>query len=262
MAVKIQQFARWKREQRPIVVLTAWDVITGALADQAGADLILVGDSLAMVALGYDTTLPLTLEDMIHHSQAVRRGVKNALLVMDLPFMSYQTSVADALGAAGAALKQAGVQAVKVEGGYPAMAETIAALVQAGVPVMGHVGLTPQAVHVTGGFRQQGKSPEAADRILDQAIAVAQAGAFAIVLEHIPADLAQAITAELSIPTIGIGAGPHCDGQVLVTADVLGLSDWQPPFAKAYGQLREQGLAAAKQFCDEVRSRQFPPSES
>lgn len=258
MAVKIQQFARWKREQRPIAVLTAWDVISGQIADQAGADLILIGDSLAMVALGYDTTLPLTLEEMIHHARAVRRGVNHALLVMDLPFMSYQASVADALRSAGQALKSAGVQAVKVEGGYPAMADTIRALVQAGIPVMGHVGLTPQSVNVVGGFRKQGTSPAAADRILKEAIAIDKAGAFAIVLEHIPAELAQTITAQVSIPTIGIGAGVHCDGQVLVTADVLGLSDWQPPFARAYAQLRQQGINAAKQFCDEVRSRQFP----
>ncbi len=259
MAVKVQQLAQWKREQRPIVMLTAWDAITGALADQAGADVILVGDSLAMVALGYDTTLPLTLEEMLHHGRAVRRGVGNALLVMDLPFMTYQTGVADALRSAGAALKQAGMQAVKVEGGYPAMVETVAALVQAGVPVMGHVGLTPQAVNMTGGFRRQGTSPPEAERILREAIALEQAGAFAIVLEHIPSTLAATITTKLSIPTIGIGAGPDCDGQVLVTADVLGLSDWQPPFAKPYANLRQQGIAAAQSFCDHVRSRQFPP---
>ena len=258
MAVKIQQFARWKREQRSIAVLTAWDVTSAHIADGAGADLILVGDSLAMVALGYDTTLPLTLEEMIHHARAVRRGVSHALLVMDLPFMSYQASATDALRSAGQALKEAGVQAVKVEGGYSAMADTIRALVQAGIPVMGHVGLTPQSVNMVGGFRQQGTSPEAADHILKEAIAIDKAGAFAIVLEHIPDELAQTITEQLTIPTIGIGAGPHCDGQVLVTADVLGLSDWQPPFAKAYAQLRQQGIAAAKQFCDEVRSRQFP----
>ncbi len=258
MAVKMQQVLRWKQEQRPIAVLTAWDVISGNWADQAGADLILVGDSLAMVALGYDTTLPLTLEEMIHHGRAVRRGVKNALLVMDLPFMSYQASVADALRSAGRALKEAEVQAVKVEGGYPVMADTIHALVQAGIPVMGHVGLTPQSVNVVGGFRRQGTSPESAERILQEAIAIDQAGAFAIVLEHIPPTLAQTITAKLRIPTIGIGAGPDCDGQVLVTADVLGLSDWHPPFAKSYADLRQVGIAAAKQFCEEVRSRQFP----
>ena len=260
MAVKIQQFARWKQAQRPIAVLTAWDLTSAHIADQAGADMVLVGDSLAMVTLGYDTTLPLTLDEMLHHARAVRRGVTDALLVMDLPFMSYQTNRADALRAAGRAIKETGAQAVKVEGGYTAMAETIQTLVQVGIPVMGHVGLTPQSVNTMGGFRQQGRSPEAANRILQEAIAIDQAGAFAIVLEHIPADLAKTITEKLTIPTIGIGAGPHCDGQVLVTADVLGLSSWQPPFAKQYANLREQGINAAQQFCEEVRSRQFPPS--
>ncbi|MGD1908513.1 MAG: 3-methyl-2-oxobutanoate hydroxymethyltransferase [Leptolyngbyaceae cyanobacterium] len=258
MAVKIQQLVSWKQAQRPIAVLTAWDLTSGHIADQGGADVVLVGDSLAMVTLGYDTTLPLTLEEMLHHARAVRRGVTQALLVVDLPFMSYQTSRVDALRTAGRVIKETGAQAVKVEGGYAAMAETIEALVQAGIPVMGHVGLTPQAVNTLGGFRQQGKSPESADRILQEAIAIDQAGAFAIVLEHIPPDLAKTITDKLTIPTIGIGAGPDCDGQVLVTADVLGLSVWQPPFAKQYTNLREQGIAAAQQFCEEVRSRQFP----
>lgn len=259
MVVKIHQLTRWKQTQRAIAVLTAWDLISGQIADQAGADVVLVGDSLAMIALGYDTTLPLTLDEILHHTKAVRRGVKNALLVADLPFLSYQTSVADALRSAGRVLKETGAQAVKLEGGYPRMAETIQALVESGIPVMGHVGLTPQSVNVVGGFRQQGTSPETADRILQEAIAIEKAGSFAIVLEHIPATLAETITTTLGIPTIGIGAGPQCDGQVLVTADVLGLSDWQPPFARPYVNLREQGISAARQFCEDVRSRQFPP---
>ncbi|MBF2035285.1 MAG: 3-methyl-2-oxobutanoate hydroxymethyltransferase [Leptolyngbyaceae cyanobacterium T60_A2020_046] len=259
MVVKIHQLTRWKQTQRAIAVLTAWDLISGQIADQAGADVVLVGDSLAMIALGYDTTLPLTLDEILHHTKAVRRGVKNALLVADLPFLSYQTSVADALRSAGRVLKETGAQAVKLEGGYPRMAETIQALVESGIPVMGHVGLTPQSVNVVGGFRQQGTSPETADRILQEAIAIEKAGSFAIVLEHIPATLAHTITTTLGIPTIGIGAGPQCDGQVLVTADVLGLSDWQPPFARPYVNLREQGILAAKQFCEDVRSHQFPP---
>lgn len=259
MVVKIHQLTRWKQTQRAIAVLTAWDLISGQIADQAGADVVLVGDSLAMIALGYDTTLPLTLDEILHHTKAVRRGVKNAILVADLPFLSYQTSVADALRSAGRVLKETGAQAVKLEGGYPRMAETIHALVESGIPVMGHVGLTPQSVNVVGGFRQQGTSPETADRILQEAIAIEKAGSFAIVLEHIPATLAETITTTLGIPTIGIGAGPQCDGQVLVTADVLGLSDWQPPFAQPYVNLREQGILAAKQFCEDVRSHQFPP---
>lgn len=258
MAVRINQLGDWKRQGRTIAVLTAWDFMSGQIADQAGADIVLVGDSLAMVALGYENTLPLTVEDMLHHAKAVRRGLKDALLVVDLPFLSYQTDVAEAIRSAGRMLKEAGAQAVKLEGGYPRMAKTIQTLVETGIPVMGHVGLTPQSVNVTGGFRKQGKSPEAADRILREAIAIEKAGAFSIVLEHIPAELAKTITETLSITTIGIGAGADCDGQVLVTADVLGLSDWQPPFAKRYVNLREQGMQAAKQFCQEVRSRQFP----
>ena len=258
MAVRVNQFAEWKQQGQSVAVLTAWDYMSGQMSDQAGADMVLVGDSLAMVALGYDTTLPLTLEDMLHHAKAVRRGVKNALLVVDLPFLSYQTTAVDAMCSAGRLLKEAGAQAVKLEGGYTRMAETIDRLVEAGIPVVGHVGLTPQSVNQVGGFQKQGKSPEAADRILQEAIAIEKAGAFAIVLEHIPSKLAKTITETLSITTIGIGAGEFCDGQVLVTADVLGLSDWQPPFAKRYVDLRSQGIQAAKEFCDEVRSRQFP----
>lgn len=258
MAVRVNQFIDWKQQGRSVAVLTAWDFMSGQIADQAGADIVLVGDSLAMVALGYETTLPLTLEEMLHHAQAVRRGVKEALLVVDLPFLSYQTDVAEAIRSAGSLLKKAGAQAVKLEGGYPRMAATIQALVESGIPVMGHVGLTPQSVNAIGGFRKQGKTPEAADRILQEAIAIEKAGAFSIVLEHIPAELAQTITNTLAITTIGIGAGIHCDGQVLVTADVLGLSDWQPPFAKRYANLRQQGLQAAQQFCEDVRSRNFP----
>lgn len=254
MAVRIHQFSEWKQLCQPVAVLTAWDFISGQIADQAGADIILVGDSLAMVALGYDTTLPLTLDELLHHAKAVRRGVKQALLVADLPFLSFQTSTADAIRSAGRALKEAGAAAVKLEGGYPRMATTIQALVESGIPVMGHVGLTPQSVNQTGGFRQQGTSPETADRIVQEAIAIEKAGAFSIILEHIPDELAQTITGTLKITTIGIGAGPHCDGQVLVTADVLGLSNWQPPFAKRYANLREQGIEAAKQFCRDVRT--------
>lgn len=258
MAVSIHQLAQWKREGRPITVLTAWDYITGQVADQAGADVVLVGDSLAMVALGYDTTLPLTLEEMLHHGRAVRRGVKRSLVVLDLPFMSYQISSDEAMRSAGRALKEAGAEAVKLEGGHEDALITIRRLVRAGIPVMGHVGLTPQSVNQFGGFRKQGKSPQEAERILAEAIALQAAGVFSLILEHIPADLATTISQKLTIPTIGIGAGPGCDGQVLVTADVLGLSDWQPPFAKVYANLREQAVQAASQFCDDVRQRQYP----
>lgn len=261
MAVSAHQISQWKQTGRPalpLAVLTAWDFMSAQIVDQAGADIVLVGDSMAMVALGYDNTLPLSLDEMLYHARAVRRGVERALLVADLPFLSYQTSVEDAIRAAGRALKEAGVQAVKLEGGHPDVIDIVRRLVQWGIPVMGHVGLTPQSVNQFGGFRQQGKSEAEAQRILAEAEALEKAGAFAIVLEHIPAELARTITKTLSIPTIGIGAGVHCDGQVLVTADVLGLSAWQPPFAKVYAKLREQAIEAAQQFCGEVRSGQFP----
>ncbi|PSR17313.1 3-methyl-2-oxobutanoate hydroxymethyltransferase [filamentous cyanobacterium CCP3] len=260
MAVSVDRILRWKQtgqSAQPIAVLTAWDVMSAQIVDAAGADIVLVGDSLAMVALGYDTTLPLTLEDMLICARAVRRGVQNALMVVDLPFLSYQTSVEDAIRAAGGMLK-AGAQAVKLEGGHEGVVERVRHLVQWGIPVMGHVGLTPQSVNQFGGFRKQGKTQTEADRILTEAKALEQAGAFSIVLEHIPAELARDITKALSIPTIGIGAGSHCDGQVLVTADVLGLSAWQPPFAKVYANLRQQAIEAAQQFCGEVRSGQYP----
>jgi 3-methyl-2-oxobutanoate hydroxymethyltransferase len=261
MAVSVDQILRWKQTgqpTQPMAVLTAWDVMSAQIVDGAGADIVLVGDSLAMVALGYDTTLPLTLDDMLICAKAVRRGVKNALLVVDLPFLSYQTSGEDAIRTAGRMLKEAGAQAVKLEGGHSEVVETVRRLVQWGIPVMGHVGLTPQSVNQLGGFRKQGKTEAEADRILTEAQALERVGAFAIVLEHIPSDLARDITKALSIPTIGIGAGGYCDGQVLVTADVLGLSAWQPPFAKVYANLRQQAVAAAQQFCEEVRSGQYP----
>lgn len=258
MAVTTQQLIQWKEHGRPIVALTAWDYSIAQLLDAAGVDVILVGDSMAVV-LGYETTLPLTLEEMLHHAKAVRRGVKRALVVVDLPFLTYQESPQQAMHSAGRVLKETGAQAVKLEGGYPAMAETVARLVQAGIPVMGHVGLTPQSVHQLG-LRQQGKTAESSERILSEAIALEQAGAFAIVLEHIPSDLALHITQKLTVPTIGIGAGSHCDGQVLVTSDILGLSERQPPFSKIYANLRETITQAVQDYSFEVRERKFPES--
>ncbi|NET51931.1 MAG: 3-methyl-2-oxobutanoate hydroxymethyltransferase, partial [Merismopedia sp. SIO2A8] len=222
----IQNIMGYKAQGKSIVVLTAADYLTAQILDQAGIDIILVGDSLAMVTLGYSTTLPVTLDDMVHHAKAVRRGVENALVVVDLPFLSYQVDAEQAIASAGRIIKETGAQAVKVEGGYPKMLDTVTQLVNVGIPVMGHVGLTPQSVHQLGGFRRQGTSPEAGAAILEQAIALEQAGAFAIVLEHIPSPLAYQVTQTLTIPTIGIGAGEKCDGQVLVTADLLGLSIW------------------------------------
>ncbi|MFM7425858.1 MAG: 3-methyl-2-oxobutanoate hydroxymethyltransferase, partial [Elainella sp.] len=207
MAITTQQLIRYKKEGRPIVALTAWDYLIARALDEAGVDLIMVGDSLAMVALGYSTTLPITLDEIIHHAKAVRRGVERALLVVDLPFMSYQESPKQALRSAGRIMKTTGATAVKLEGGYPDMVETVSRLVQAGIAVMGHIGLTPQSVHQLGGFRKQGKTSEAAERILEEALALEAAGAFSIVLEHIPDSLALQISQKLTIPTIGIGAG-------------------------------------------------------
>jgi 3-methyl-2-oxobutanoate hydroxymethyltransferase len=261
MAVTTQQLIQWKQQGRSIVTLTAWDYGIARLLDEAGVDIILVGDSLAMVALGHPTTLPVTLDEMLHHAAAVRRGVKRALIVCDLPFLSYQESPRQAIQSAGRALKETGVQAVKLEGGHPVIAQTVARLTAIGIPVMGHVGLTPQSVHQLG-YKQQGKTEAESERIIQEAIALSQAGAFAIVLEHIPSHLAAQITAKLPIPTIGIGAGPHCDGQVLVTADLLGLTDKQPPFAKTYANLRQVITQAVQEFASEVREHQFPPLES
>ena len=256
MAVTTQQLIQWKQQQRPIVALTAWDYTTGRLLDAAGVDLILVGDTLA-VMLGYETTLPVTLEEMIHHASSVRRGVKRALLVVDLPFLTYQESIGQAMHSAGRVLKETGAQAVKLEGGNPIMLETVARLVQAGIPVLGHIGLTPQSIHQLG-LKQQGKTHEAGKRILEEAIALEQAGAFSIVLEHMPSELAAQITQKLTIPTIGIGAGAECDGQVLVTSDLLGLSERQPPFAKVYANLSEIITQAVQTYAVEVREHKFP----
>lgn len=257
MAITIRHLKQWKQDGRPIVTLTAWDYLLAKILDEAGVDVILVGDSLAMVALGYETTLPLTLDEMLHHTQAVCRGVTQALVVCDLPFLSYQESPQQALQTSGRVLKETKAKAVKLEGGYPAMAETVHFLTQRGVPVMGHVGLTPQSVHQLGGYRKQGNDADNAERILEEAIALETAGAFAIVLEHIPEDLAIAITQKLTIPTIGIGAGSGCDGQVLVTADLLGLSDWQPKFAQPYVNLRQSAIDAVQQFSHEVRNHKL-----
>ena len=257
MPLTIQQLITWKQQNRPIVTLTAWDYAFAQLLDMAGVDILLVGDSLAMVALGHETTLPVTLDEMLHHAAAVRRGANRALVVCDLPFLSYQESISQGIHAAGRVLKETGVQGVKLEGGHPAAIETVARLTEIGIPVMGHVGLTPQSVHRLG-YRQQGKTEVEAERILSEAIALSEAGAFAIVLEHIPARLAKTITDKLPIPTIGIGAGPDCDGQVLVTADLLGLSQKKPPFAKSYANLRQVITEAVGEFSQEVREGKFP----
>ncbi len=257
--ITTQQLIQWKEHHRPIVALTAWDSIIGQLLDKAGVDIVLVGDSLAMVALGHPNTLPLTLDQMVHHASAVSRGVKRAFIVCDLPFLSYQESISQAIHSAGRILKETDAKAVKLEGGHPAMIETISRLTAIGIPVMGHVGLTPQSVHQLG-YRQQGKTEAEAERIEREAINLAEAGAFSIVLEHIPTDLATRITQKIPIPTIGIGAGKGCDGQVLVTADLLGLSPKMPPFAQPYLNLRQVIVEGIQKFAKDVREGQFPQS--
>ena len=259
MVVTLQQLAQHKESGRSIISLTAWDYSLAQILDQAGVDIILVGDSLAMVGLGYTSTLPVTLDEMIHHTKAVCRGVKRALVVCDLPFMSYQVSVTQAIEAAGRVLKETTASAVKLEGGHPMIVDIVQKLTTRGIPVMGHVGLTPQSFRILG-YKQQGKTAAEAGIIIDQAIALAQAGAFGIILEHIPSDLAATITDKIAIPTIGIGAGNKCDGQVLVTADLLGLSAKQPPFAKSYVNLRQVITDAVVDFTQEVQHQKFPQS--
>jgi 3-methyl-2-oxobutanoate hydroxymethyltransferase len=253
---------RLKKERgEPIVMLTAYDYPTAMAEDQAGVDVILVGDSLGMVVLGYENTLPVTMEEMLHHSRAVSRGAKSALLVGDLPFMSYQVSAEEALRNAGRFLQQGGMDAVKLEGGRERV-NAVQAIVGAGIPVMGHLGLTPQSVHQLGGFRPQGRTASAAKRLLEDALMLEEAGCFSLVLESVPARLAELISQRLSIPTIGIGAGVGCDGQVLVTHDLLGLFDrFTPKFVKQYANFHAEMQRAFTEFKNDVESRSFPAAE-
>src|SRR5712675_1767062 len=245
-------------DSKKIVCLTAYDYPTARLLDEAGVDVILVGDSLARVALGYDSTLPVTLDEMLHHARAVRRGTKHALLVADMPFGSYPSDTAESLRNAVRFVKEAGVEAVKVEGGERRL-ELIARLTEAEIPVMGHIGLTPQSVNTLGGYRVQGKTTDGAEQLLRDARAVEAAGAFAIVLEAVPRELAAQITRELRIPTIGIGAGPDCDGQILVVHDLLGLTFGQTPkFARQYANVGEVISKAVREYCNDVRKGGFP----
>jgi 3-methyl-2-oxobutanoate hydroxymethyltransferase len=247
-----------KERGERIAMITAYDATFARMLDEAGADMLLVGDSLGMVVQGQDSTLPVTVDEMIYHCRAVARGTRRALLVGDMPFLSFQLSPEQALRNAGRYLAEGGAQAVKLEGGVEA-ADTIRRIVSAGIPVVGHVGLLPQSVHAMGGFRVQGKTLEAAAAVLADAHAVAEAGAFALVLEGIPSDLAERITRELDIPTIGIGAGPQCDGQVLVCYDLLGLTpELRPKFVKRYAELYAEGREAARRYCEEVRNGVFP----
>jgi len=260
--VTVPEILKRKGGSDPIVALTAYDFPFGRIADEAGVDVILVGDSLGMVVQGMETTLPVTMDEMIYHSRMVARARRRALLVCDLPFLSYQVSPIDAVANAGRLIKEGAAEAVKLEGGV-VMADTIRAIASVDIPVMGHIGLTPQSVHRMGGHKVQGQRrgerPGQRERVIEDALAVEEAGAFAVVLEGIPLDLAAEITARLAIPTIGIGAGPHCDGQILVLHDVLGLCDrFSPKFAKRYSELWHAAGDAIGAYAREVRARTFP----
>ena len=255
-------FKDQKEKKDKITMLTAYDYSTAKLIDEAGVNSILVGDSLGMVCLGYEDTISVTMEDMIHHTRAVSRGVKNALVVADMPFMSYQTSVYDAVVNAGRLMKEGRANAVKLEGGLEVV-DQIKAIVDASIPVVAHLGLTPQSVNAFGGFKVQGKSEEAARKLIESAKAVEKAGAFAVVLECVPAKLAKLISEKLTIPTIGIGAGNGCDGQVLVYQDMLGMfSDFVPKFAKQYAKLGDQMKDGFKSYIAEVKDGVFPAEEN
>ncbi|MBI5934141.1 MAG: 3-methyl-2-oxobutanoate hydroxymethyltransferase [Chloroflexi bacterium] len=254
-------FRQKKERGEPISMLTAYDYPTALSMDAAGVDAILVGDSLGMVVLGYANTIPVTMEEMLHHCRAVSRGARSALLIGDMPFMSYQADVNEAVRNAGRFLKESGMDAVKLEGGRE-RAEAVRAIVGAGIPVMGHLGLTPQSVNQLGGFRPQGKTASAAKKLLEDALLLEEAGAFSLVLESVPARLAEHVSKQLSIPTIGIGAGVGCDGQVLVTHDLLGLFDrFTPKFVKKYADFHGEMQRAFAEYLSDVQSRQFPGAE-
>jgi 3-methyl-2-oxobutanoate hydroxymethyltransferase len=258
MSISITQIKEMKKKGEKIAMLTAYDYSTAKLIDEAGIPLILVGDSLGMVVLGYESTIPVTMEEMIHHTKAVVRGATKALVVGDMPFMTYQVSTDDALRNAARFIQEGGAQAVKLEGGE-SMADTVKRVVSCGIPVMGHIGLTPQSIHQLGGFKVMGKTPEAAARLLNDAKALDDAGVFAIVLECVPEPLSKLITEKVSTPTIGIGAGKYCDGQVQVISDLLGLyTDFVPKHAKQYALLSESIRKATSDYIAEVRTGAFP----
>jgi 3-methyl-2-oxobutanoate hydroxymethyltransferase len=258
MSVTINHIKEMKRKGEKISMLTAYDYVTAKIIDEAGVPLILVGDSLGMVVLGYSSTIPVTLEVMLHHTRAVVRGAKNALVVGDMPFMTYTVTMEEALRNAARFIQEAGCQAVKLEGGV-IVADTVKRVVECGIPVMGHIGLTPQSIHQFGGHKIQGKTPEAAKRLLEDAVALEQAGAFAVVLETVPAPLATLITRKVGIPTIGIGAGAGCDGQVQVINDILGsYTDFVPKHAKQYAKIAGIMADAIATYHEEVKAGAFP----
>ena len=258
--ITVPDFREKKQRGEKIAVLTAYDATMARLLDRAGVDALLVGDSLGMVVLGYDSTIPVTLDDMVHHTRAVARGALRALVIADMPFLTFQTGVEEAVRNAGRLIQEGGAAAIKLEGGR-AVLDVVRRLVEVGIPVMGHLGLLPQSVNQIGGYRKQATKPAEAEALLADARMLEDAGAFALVLESIPPDVAGAVTAAVSIPTIGIGAGPDCDGQVLVSHDMLGLFDgFVPSFVKQYAHLSETVVAAARAYVDEVRDSQFPAS--
>jgi 3-methyl-2-oxobutanoate hydroxymethyltransferase len=259
--ITIQDFLKKKVEQKKITMLTAYDYPFAKIVDEAGIDAIIVGDSVGMVVQGLENTLPVTMDEMIYHTNIVSRAVKNAMVIGDLPFMSYQASVEEAVRNAGRFLKDAGASAVKIEGGAE-VAQHIRAMTKSDIPVMAHIGLTPQSIHRMGGYKIQGKTEESAKKLLEEAHIAEDAGAFSLLLEAIPKGLARKITEELSIPTIGIGAGPYCDGQVLVLHDVIGLFErFLPKFAKRYANLKDEALKAIITYKEEVEKGIFPSEE-
>lgn len=258
MRISINQIKEMKQKGEIITMLTAYDYVTASIVDEAGVPLILVGDSLGMVVLGYESTIPVTMEEMLHHTKAVVRGTRKSLIVGDMPFMTYHISTADALKNAARFIQEAGAQAVKLEGGV-AVADKVRSIVACGIPVMGHIGLTPQSINQLGGYKIQGKTPEAAARLLADAKALEEAGAFAVVIETVPTPLATLITRKLSIPTIGIGAGINCDGQVQVINDVLGsFTDFVPKHAKQYAKIANIMSSAVAEYHNEVKTGKFP----
>jgi 3-methyl-2-oxobutanoate hydroxymethyltransferase len=260
LRITVNTLKEMKEKKERITMLTAYDYLTAKILDECGVEVLLVGDSLGMVVLGYENTLPVSFEDVLYHTKAVARGAKRAMVVADMPFLTYQVNREEALRNAGRYLKEGGAQGVKMEGGVE-MAETIEKVVKTGIPVMGHIGLTPQSVHQLGGFKVQGSDLEKAKKLIEDAKALNEAGVFSIVLECVPFQLAQKITEIVSVPTIGIGAGPHCDGQVLVIHDLLGFSDRVPKFVKKYASFKDEMEKAVENYVAEVKEGKFPQPE-
>jgi len=261
MRITIDQIKNMKQRGEKIAMLTAYDYSTAKVVDEVGIPLILVGDSLGMVVLGYESTIPVTMDEMIHHTKAVVRGTKQAMVIGDMPFMTYHTSISDAQRNAARFIQEGGAQAIKLEGGIT-VADKVRSIVNCGIPVMGHIGLTPQSIHQLGGYKVQGRTPEAADKMIKDALALEEAGAFAVLMETVPAPLATLITQKLSVPTIGIGAGVGCDGQVQIINDILGwYTDFVPKHTKQYIRLTDIMSNALTQYYNEVKAGSFPTEE-